>query len=127
MADNAVARTALTANVQGADLRTAAANIESIAAGDTAVCNVAGNTSNIIWTLYSASGSTYTVSVGDNPPSLVNTDNIATQTIAAGAIVPLVVKGGQVMQDNGTVRINNTGANAIILACLVLPRESGAG
>ncbi len=127
MANVAIARTALAAGALSADLITAAAQIKSIPHGDVGVFSVAGNTSNLVFTFYSASGTTIQVSVGDNPPSLVNIDDSAVLTLTAGAVYIYTLPGGRYMQDDGTVLITNVGStNAVIASVQVLSREMGA-
>jgi len=124
MTDIAVALTPFVAGTISADIITAAANIESVASGEYAVIAAAGNTSDLVISVYSAGAATVTFIAGDNPPSMnAGLGDGSAQSLGAGDACLLVVPGGQYVQDNGTVRVL-VGTNTCIIGAFRIPRES---
>ena len=95
----------------------------SVATTDVGVLTApAGDTGNIVFTFYSASGSTIVFQGGDEPPS-ENSGLGASSTITLTADKPyfLRARAGRFVQSDGTVRITNSGANAVIMGAYRQP------
>lgn len=98
----------------------------SVTASNTAVVTApAGDTRSLIFTFYNASGgATVTFEPGDEPPS----ENSGVPTASSGALVLtadkpyfVVVRAGEWVQSNGTIRIG-VATNTVIVGCYRLPQ-----
>lgn len=123
MADIAVAITPFVAGTISADVITAAAAIESVVATNTAVIAAAGDSSDLVISVYAASAATVTLIAGDNPPSMVSGIGAgSTQVIGAGDVALITVPGGQFIQSDGTVRLT-VAVNTCIIGAFRMARE----
>ena len=123
MADIAVAITPFVAGTISADVITAAADIESVIATNTAVIAAAGDSSDLVISVYAASAATVTFDAGDNPPSMVSGIGAGSaQAIGAGDVALITIPGGQFVQSNGTVRLT-VAANTCIIGAFRMARE----
>ena len=95
----------------------------SVTAGNTAAITApAGDTANLVFTFYNASGgATATFVAGDEPPSENSgTGNATALTLTAGKPYFVVVPAGRYVQDDGTIRIN-IATNTTIVGCYRRP------
>jgi len=95
----------------------------SVTAGNVAVITApAGDTANLVFTFYNASGgATATFEAGDEPPvenSGLGTSSAITLTAATPYFV--VVPAGRYVQDNGTIRID-IATGTVIVGCYRRP------
>jgi hypothetical protein len=98
----------------------------SVAAGNTAVVTApAGDTGNLIFTFYNASGgATVTFEPGDEPPSELSgvpTSSSGALTLTADKPYFVVVQPGNWVQSNGTIRIT-VATNTTIVGCYRVPQ-----
>jgi hypothetical protein len=123
MVDIAVGITPFVAGTISADVITAAANIESVAAGEYAVIDADGDTSDLVISAYSAGAFTLTLIEGANPPSMnAELGNGSAQSGGAGDVCLITMPGGQYVQANGTVRVL-VGTNTTIIGAFRMARE----
>ena len=123
MTDIAIAITPFVAGTISADVITAAASLESVAAGEYAVIDADGDTSDLVISAYSAGAFTLTLVAGDNPPSMnAGLGDGSAQSGGAGDVCLLTIPGGQYVQDNGTVRVL-VGTNTCVIGAFRMARE----
>lgn len=98
----------------------------SVTAGNVAVVTApAGDTRNLLFTFWNASGgATVTFEAGDEPPS--ENSGTVTATSAALALTAakpyfVVVRAGEFVQSNGTIRVA-VATNTTIVGCYRLPQ-----
>lgn len=98
----------------------------SVGAGDVGVLTApAGDTGNIVFTFFSTGGSSVTIAGGAEPPSENSGLGASSSiTLTAGKPYFLRVRAGRFVQSNGTVRITNGGANAVIMGAYRQPLGS---
>lgn len=125
MADTAVAVT----NLSFTDYIASTGDISSgsigtsVTAGNTAAITApAGDTGNLIFTFYNASGgATATFVGGDEPPSENSgLGNATAITLTADKPYVVVVKAGRFVQSDGTIRIN-IATGTVIVGCFRRP------
>ena len=123
MADIAVAITPFVAGTISADVITAAGDIESVVATNTAVIAAAGDSSDLVISVYAASAATVTLEAGESPPSeMSGLGNGSAQSVGAGDVALITVPGGRFVQSNGTVRLT-VASNTCIIGAFRMARE----
>lgn len=96
----------------------------SVTTGNVGVATApAGDTGDIVVTAYSTSGTDLTFAGGDEPPS-ENSGLGVSSTITLSAAKPYFfrLRAGRYVQDNGTIRITNAGANTVVLGYYRQPK-----
>lgn len=123
MSDTAIATTIMTANAVTADVLTTAEGGTQVTTGNVAVITMYGEARNLIVSVYGSGGaSSITIQAGDDPPAeLSGLGATSAITIPTGDCVLLCLQGARFVQDNGTVRITNSGANTIVVGAYRLP------
>lgn len=107
MADVAVSVTTLADGVVTADLLTNAEGAVQVAAGNTAVIDVANRTGDVIVTIYGSGGAaTATVQAGDYPLAVRAGLGSKALTIPASDCLAVALEGARYMHDDGKIRID---------------------
>lgn len=125
MADTAVAVTNMTFTngySSSGDFSSGSVGTSVVAGNTAAITAPAGDTANLVFTFYNASGgATATFVAGDEPPSENSGIGNATAiTLTAGKPYFVVVPAGRYVQDDGTIRIN-IATNTTIVGCYRRP------
>ena len=122
MADTAISVTTLTMNAVSADTIVTAEGGTSVAAGDTAVIDVANATDRVIISLYGSGAATATVQAGDSPLAVRSgLGATAALTVPASDLLLLCLEGARFMHDDGKIRIN-IATNAVVVGAHRLPK-----
>lgn len=123
MADTAITLTTMTMGSVTADVLTTAEGGTQVTTGNIAVITTNGENRNVILSVYGSGGaSSITVQAGDNPPAQrAGLGATSAITIPASDCVLLCLEGARFGQDNGTIRITNSGANTIVVGAYRLP------
>lgn len=123
MTDTAVTVTTLTANTVTADLITNAEGGTTVTTGNIAVFDVGNVCHDVIFAAYGSGASSITIQAGDKPPAeRSGLGATSAQTVPASDLLLFCVEGGRFMQDNGTIRVTNSGANSIVFSAYRIPK-----